>query len=44
VALFVTWGAFLCLFAYLLRQYQRMAALQREVAHLRRLRVSSQEA
>ena len=38
VALLVTWGAFLCLFAYLLRQYLRLAALRREVAHLRRLR------
>jgi heme exporter protein C len=44
VALFVTWGAFLCLFAYLLRQYMRLAALRREVSHLRRLRGSSQGA
>jgi heme exporter protein C len=36
VALLVNWGAFLCLFAYLMRQYLRLAALQREVAHLRR--------
>ena len=38
VALLVTWGAFLCLFAYLMRQYLRLAALRREVAQLRRLR------
>jgi len=38
VALLVTWGAFLCLFAYLLRQYMRLAALRREVVHLQRLR------
>ena len=38
VAVFVTWGAFLCLFAYLLRQYMRQAALRREVTQLRRLR------
>ena len=44
VALLVTWGAFLCLFAYLMRQYLRLAALRREVGQLRRLRRSSQEA
>src|SRR5271157_5291705 len=43
VALLVTWGAFLCLFAYLLRQYMRLAALGREVAHLRRLRGANLE-
>jgi heme exporter protein C len=43
-ALLVTWGAFLCLFACLLRQYLRLAALRREVNHLRRLQGSSQEA
>jgi heme exporter protein C len=36
VALLVTWGAFLCLFSYLLRQYLRLAALQRTIAHPRR--------
>jgi heme exporter protein C len=41
VALVVTWGAFLCLFSYLMRQFLRLAALQREVSHLRRLRGSS---
>jgi len=43
-ALLVTWGGFLCLFAYLLRQYLRLAALQREVNYLRRLQGSSPEA
>jgi len=44
VALLVTWGGFLCLFAYLLRQYLRLAALRREVNYLRRLQGSSPEA
>lgn len=38
VALLVTWGAFLCLFAYLMRQYLRLAALRREVAQIQRRR------
>jgi heme exporter protein C len=38
VALLVTWGALLCLFAYLMRQYMRLAALRREVVQIRRLR------
>jgi heme exporter protein C len=38
VAVFVTWGAFLCLFAYLMRQHLRLASLRREVVQLRRLR------
>ena len=38
VALLVTWGAFLCLFTYLLRQYMRLAALRRQVGQLRRSR------
>jgi heme exporter protein C len=37
VTLLVTWGAFLCLFAYLMRQYLRFAELRREVDDLRRL-------
>jgi len=44
VALFVTWGAFLCLFSYLLRQYMRLATLRREVVQLQRQQRSSQEA
>jgi heme exporter protein C len=36
VTLLVTWGAFLCLFSYLLRQHLRLAGLRREIAHLRR--------
>ncbi len=35
LALLVAWGAFLCLFAYLMRQYMRLAALRREVTLLR---------
>ena len=44
VAVFVTWGAFLCLFAYLMRQHLRLASLRREVAQLRRLRGARVEA
>ena len=33
---FVTWGAFLCLFFYLLRQRMAMSAAQRELVQLRR--------
>jgi len=36
VALLITWGAFLLLFSYLLRQYLRVAALRREITRLRR--------
>jgi heme exporter protein C len=36
VTLLVTWGAFLCLFSYLLRQYMRLASMRREIANLRR--------
>jgi heme exporter protein C len=43
VALLVTWGAFLCLFAYLMRQYLRLATLRRDVNQLRRLTRASQE-
>jgi len=38
VVLLVTWGAFLCLFSYLLRQYLRLAELRRGVAELQRER------
>ena len=41
VTLLVTWGAFLFLFSYLMRQYLRLASTRREVAHLRRLLGSS---
>jgi heme exporter protein C len=41
VTFLVTWGAFLCLFSYLMRQYLRLAATRREVARLRRLLGSS---
>jgi len=44
VTVFVTWGAFLCLFAYLMRQYLRLALLRRQVAQLRRLRGAHVEA
>ena len=43
VALLVTWGAFLCLFAYLMRLHLRLAALRRELVHLRRSQGSSPE-
>jgi heme exporter protein C len=43
VALLVTWGAFLLLFSYLIRQYLRLAALRREVNRLHRLNPASQE-
>jgi heme exporter protein C len=36
VTLLVTWGAFLCLFSYLVRQYLRLAVIEREMAQLRR--------
>jgi heme exporter protein C len=36
VTVFVTWGAFLCLFFYLLRQRMALAANQRELVQLRR--------
>ena len=43
ITLLVTWGAFLCLFSYLLRQYMRLAALRREIAQLRRSLASSED-
>jgi len=43
VALLVTWGAFLCLFSYLLRQRMRLARLGREVARTRRELLSPAE-
>jgi len=42
VTLLVTWGAFLCLFSYLLRQCLRLAALRREIGRLRGSLDSSQ--
>jgi heme exporter protein C len=36
VTVFVTWGAFLCLFFYLLRQRMTLAENQRELIQLRR--------
>jgi heme exporter protein C len=36
ITLLVTWGAFLSLFSYLVRQHVRLAALRREIARLRR--------
>jgi heme exporter protein C len=39
---FVTWGAFLCLFFYLLRQRLELAKFRRELSSLR-LKLASQE-
>ena len=44
VTLLVTWGAFLCLFSYLLRQHLRLEALRREISRLGRSLASSRRA
>jgi len=36
ITLLVTWGAFLCLFSYLVRQHLRLAAVARQTSELRR--------